>query len=108
MHFNFASLRGSFCSWSKHQNIKEQASRWLIESFGGTFDTKHQAGCDVQNFVNIYISITNTPLPVPKNITRFQWGIEFFIYQIYDIVEPQFLELSNINHLMSERVQNFM
>ena len=28
--------------------------------------------------------------------------------QIYDIVEPQFLELSNIKHLMSERVQNFM
>ena len=28
--------------------------------------------------------------------------------QIYDIVEPQSLELSNIKHLMSEWVQNFM
>ena len=28
--------------------------------------------------------------------------------QIFDIVEPQFLKLSNIKHLMSERVQNFM
>ena len=28
--------------------------------------------------------------------------------QNYDIVDPEFLELLNIKHLMSERVQNFM
>ena len=38
----------------------------------------------------------------------FEKFIGYIGAQIYVIVDPQYLELSNVKHLMSERVQNFM